>query len=176
MGLTPVGAQHGGLSLVALSKKPLPTCSRPAATQVSWNSVVGLGQSSPISLSSRRQREKSAPCVLQYDMCSRRASLSELARSPVRSSAAPRSGTAGKRGTSVRVAASIGQSTSMYSFGSRCRGGRDGRVAAVRPSLRAVFFEACRVYHKRCVEAWTLRRRTLFSAVASSKNVERWRM
>ena len=35
---------------------------RPAATQTSWNSVVGLGQSSPISLSCRRQREKSAAC------------------------------------------------------------------------------------------------------------------
>ena len=104
---------------------------------------MGLGQSSPISLGSRRQREKSAPYVLQYAMCSRHASLSELARSPVRSSAAPRSGTAGKRSTSVSVAASIGQSTTMYSIGSRCSGGRDGRVAAVRPSLRAGFFEAC---------------------------------
>ena len=103
---------------------------------------MGLGQSSPISLSSRRQREKSAPCILQYDMCSRHASLFELARSSVRSSAAPRSGTAGKRGTSVGVAASIGQSTSTYSFGSRCSGGRDGRVAAIRPSLRTGFFEA----------------------------------
>ena len=57
VGLTPVGAQHGGLSLVSLSKKPLPTCSRPAASQASWSYVLGLGQSSAISLSSLRQRE-----------------------------------------------------------------------------------------------------------------------
>ena len=37
-------------------------------TQASWNSVVGLGQSSPLSLCSQRQKEKSAPCVLQYDV------------------------------------------------------------------------------------------------------------
>ena len=71
------------------------------------------------------KKEKSAPCVLQYDMCSRHASLSVLARSPVRSSAVLRSGTAGKRGASVGVAASVGQSTSMDSYGSRCRGGRN---------------------------------------------------
>ena len=41
------------------------------------------------------------------------------------------------------VAASIGQSTSMDSCGSRCSGGRDGLVAAVRPSLRAGFFDVC---------------------------------
>ena len=80
---------------------------------------------------------------VQYDMCSRHASLSELARSPVRSSAAPRSGTAGERGASVGVAASVGQPVSRVSYGSRCSGGHDGLVAAVRPSLRAGFLEAC---------------------------------
>ena len=64
-------------------------------TQASWYSVVGLGQPSPLSLFSHRQKEKFAPCVLQYDMCSKHASLSELTQSPVRSSAVPRSVTAG---------------------------------------------------------------------------------
>ena len=73
---------------------------RPATTQASWNSVVGLGQSSPIALNSRRQK-KPAPYVLQYDMCSKHVSLSELTRLPVKSSTVSRSRTAEKRGTSV---------------------------------------------------------------------------
>ena len=71
------------------------------------------------------KRRKSALCVLQYDCGNRYASLAELARSPVRSSAVARFAMDGEKIMSVGVASSVGQSTTMRSYGFRCSGGRD---------------------------------------------------
>ena len=111
---------------------------RPVATKRRGILVWVLGQSSPISLSSH---EEGDICSLRFAvrLCNRYASLTDLARSPVRSSAVPRSATDGKKSTSVGVASSVEQSTSMRSCSFRCSGGRDTQFLSRQISEPEIF-------------------------------------